>query len=75
MKDYRPVRVLLKGQARAKFEELERIAGAQQDKGAANSEEIQLLKSIRQKIGLIKENKRKSDARGQHSKETHSKKL
>ncbi|HLC37908.1 MAG TPA: hypothetical protein VJI71_00460, partial [Candidatus Norongarragalinales archaeon] len=56
MKDRRQVRVILKGQAKEEFEELNRIAGGQQAKGITNSEEIQLLKSIEQKAVLIKEN-------------------
>ncbi len=56
MSDTRPVRVILKGQAKEEFEELNRIAGQQQAKGTTNSEEIQLLKSIKQKVDLIKEN-------------------
>jgi len=47
---------MLKEQARAEFEELNRIAGEQQAKGITNSEEIQLLKAIRQKSELIKQN-------------------
>jgi len=61
MQDYRLVRVLLKGQAKAQFEELNRIATAQYAEGTTNSEEIRLLKSIRQKAGLIKENRMYGD--------------
>ena len=56
MSDTRQVRVILNGQAKAEFEELNKIAGKQQAKGIYNSEEMQLLKSIRQKVELIKEN-------------------
>ena len=56
MTDRRPVKVILKGQAKEEFEELNRLAGEQQARGATNSEEMQLVKSIQQKTGLIKEN-------------------
>ncbi|MFQ5406444.1 MAG: hypothetical protein ACE5DI_04795 [Candidatus Micrarchaeia archaeon] len=56
MTEKRSVRVILKGQAKAEFEELNKIAGKQQAKGVINSEELQLLKAIRQKTKLIKEN-------------------
>ena len=56
MKDKKPIRVILKGQARKEFEELNKIAGEQQAKGTANSDEIRLLKAIKQKTELIKEN-------------------
>ena len=56
MKDKRPVRIILKGQAKEEFEELNRIAGEQQTKGITNSDEMQLLKAIKQKTDLIKEN-------------------
>lgn len=56
MTDNRPVKVILKGQAKEEFEELNRLAGEQQARGISNSEEIQLIKSIRQKVDLIKEN-------------------
>jgi hypothetical protein len=52
----RPVRVILKDQAKAEFEELNRIAGEQQAKGETNSLEMQLLKSIKQKVEIIKAN-------------------
>jgi hypothetical protein len=52
----RPVRVVLLDQAKAEFEELNRIAAKQQAKGEKSSEEMQLLKSIKQKIEIIKLN-------------------
>ncbi|MEK6954958.1 MAG: hypothetical protein AABX01_08145 [Candidatus Micrarchaeota archaeon] len=52
----RTVHILLKGQAKEEFEKLNRIVGEQQAKGIANSEELQLLKSIRQKIEILKIN-------------------
>ena len=56
MTDSRPVKVILKGQAKAEFEQLNHIAGEQQAKGITSSEEMQLLKSIQQKSDLIKQN-------------------
>ncbi len=56
MTDNRPVKVILKGQAKEEFEELNRLAGEQQAKGITNSDEMQLVKSIQQKVDLIKEN-------------------
>jgi hypothetical protein len=52
----RPVRAILLEQAKAEFEELNRITAGQQAAGDSNSEEMQLLKSIKQKIELIKVN-------------------
>jgi predicted RNA-binding protein with EMAP domain len=56
MKDGRQVRVVLIAQAREEFERLNQIAGEQQARGIGNSEEIQLLKSIKQKIELLRQN-------------------
>lgn len=56
MKDARPVRIILKDQAKTEFEALNKIAGEQQAKGTTNSEEMQLLKAIRQKTELIRQN-------------------
>ena len=52
----RAVRVMLKDQAKAEFEKLEKIAGEQEAHGEKNSLEMQLLRSIRQKIEIIKAN-------------------
>ncbi len=52
----RIVRVILKSQAKEEFERLNALVGGQQLKGVENSEEMQLLKSIQQKVELIKEN-------------------
>ncbi|MFA5929620.1 MAG: hypothetical protein WC861_01950 [Candidatus Micrarchaeia archaeon] len=52
----RIVRVILKDQAKSEFEELEKIAGGQEAHGEKSSLEMQLLKSIRQKIECIKAN-------------------
>ncbi len=56
MTDGRTVRVILKGQAREEFEALNRITAEQSARGETNSEEIQLLKSIKQKAELLKAN-------------------
>lgn len=56
MSDGRPVRVILKGQAREEFEELNRIVAEQAARGETNSQEMQLLKSIKQKAELLKLN-------------------
>lgn len=53
-KNRRTIRVILKDQAREEFEQLELIANEQQAKGEMNSEEMQLLKSIRQKTEMLK---------------------
>jgi hypothetical protein len=56
MSGKRPVKVILLAQAKAQFDELNRLVGEQQANGINNSEEIQLLKSIRQKSELLKIN-------------------
>jgi hypothetical protein len=53
MNNNRTVRVILKDQARIEFEGLNKIVGEQVLKGETNSEEMQLINSIRQKIELI----------------------
>ncbi|MBR9678245.1 MAG: hypothetical protein GOU97_03075 [Nanoarchaeota archaeon] len=52
----KPVRVILLDNAKIEFEKLNKIVGEQIKKGRNNSEEIQLLKSIKQKVELIKQN-------------------
>ncbi len=52
----RIVSVILKDQAKEEFEKLNALVGEQQARGVSNSEEMQLLKSIRQKVELVKEN-------------------
>lgn len=56
MTEKRPVRIILKGQAKAEFERLNKIVGEQLARGDGDSEEAQLLKSIKQKVELVKEN-------------------
>lgn len=52
----KPVRVVLLGDAEKSFKHLNIIAGQQRDSGKENTDEIQLLNSIRQKISFIKSN-------------------
>jgi hypothetical protein len=52
----KPVRVVLLGEADKAFKKLNELVGKQTQQGRENSEEIQLLKSIRQKIDFIKAN-------------------
>lgn len=56
MNDKRLVRIILKDQAKIEFEELNRIVGEQQTNQVTNSEEMQLLKSIKQKSEILKIN-------------------
>src|SRR3989344_3364056 len=60
--EMRPVRVQLVGNAAEEFEYLNKVVGEEQTKGISNSEHQQLLKSIRQKIELIKANPQYGDA-------------
>lgn len=52
----KPTRVILLDEAQEAFDQLNKIAGEQQENGETNSDEIQLLNSIRQKRDLIKQN-------------------
>ena len=52
----RESKVILIDDAETAFKELNKIAGEQLKKGVKNSEEQQLLKSIKNKVELIKEN-------------------
>ncbi|HLD56861.1 MAG TPA: hypothetical protein VJA47_01050 [archaeon] len=52
----RSVRVVLIGQAKEDFEALNKVVGEQSLEGKANSEEMQLLKSIKNKIEILKLN-------------------
>ncbi|MBI4146956.1 hypothetical protein HY489_06505 [Candidatus Woesearchaeota archaeon] len=52
----KPVRTIMQGQAKESFENLNKIVGEQITKGMQNSDEIQLLNSIKQKIELVKQN-------------------
>ena len=49
-------RVILVDQAKEEFEKLNKIVGKQKAGGMESSEEITLLKSIKDKIDLLKEN-------------------
>jgi mRNA-degrading endonuclease RelE of RelBE toxin-antitoxin system len=52
----RNVRVILKGSAKDAFKKLNKIVGEQLEKGKTNSQEIQLLNSIKKKVELLKAN-------------------
>jgi len=52
----KPVRVFMKDNARKEFEQLNKIVGDQISRDIKNSQEIQLLNSIKQKINFLKEN-------------------
>jgi len=52
----KPVRVILIGEAKEEYERLNRIVGIQSAHGKENSQEMQLLKSIKQKVEFIKKN-------------------
>lgn len=52
----KPVRVILIGEAEEEFEELNRIVGEEQGKGISNSENQQLLRSIKRTSELLKKN-------------------
>lgn len=52
----KPVRVILLGDADESFKKLNEIVGKQIEFGKESSEEIQLLRSIKQKIEFIKRN-------------------
>ena len=58
----KPVIVQLVGNAAEEFERLNKIVGEDQAKGTINSEQQQLLKSIKQKIELIKSNPQYGDS-------------
>ena len=52
----RQIRLILTGQAKEEYELLRKVAEEQKKKGTTNSEEIQLLKSISNKVELLKLN-------------------
>ena len=52
----KPTKVILLDEALSEFNRLNEIVGQQLQTGKENSEEMQLLKSIKQKIELIKAN-------------------
>lgn len=52
----KPVRIVLLGEAEEAYRKLNEIVGKQLESGKESSEEIQLLKSIRQKRDFIKSN-------------------
>ncbi len=52
----KPIRVILIDEADIEFKKLNEIVGRQIEEGKDNSKEIQLLKSIKQKIDFLKVN-------------------
>ena len=52
----KPVRVILIGEADIEYKRLNEAVGQQIQEGKENSDEIQLLKSIKQKVEFIKVN-------------------
>lgn len=56
MKPKKQIRVILKDQAKESYESLSAIVKEQVAKGKTNSEEMQLLKSINNKIEILKLN-------------------
>ena len=52
----KPTRVVLLGDADKAFKKLNEIVGRQIESGKESTEEMQLLKSIRQKIDFVKAN-------------------
>lgn len=52
----KPVRVILLDEADSEYKKLNEIVGQQFKEGKENTEEIQLLRSIKQKIDFIKAN-------------------
>ena len=52
----KPVRVILIGQADSEYRRLNEVIGQQINEGRQNTEEMQLLRSIKQKSELIKAN-------------------
>ena len=52
----KPVRVILIDDAKLEYTKLNEIVGGQIQEGKENSEEMQLLKSIKQKIEFVKTN-------------------
>lgn len=56
MKAPKAIRVILKDQAKEEYDMLSRVVEEQRAKGKTNSEEIQLLKSINNKVAILKYN-------------------
>ena len=56
MKPVKPIRLILQNRAKEEYELLLRITEEQRRSGRTNSEEMQLLKSINNKISILKLN-------------------
>jgi len=52
----KPVRVILLDEADSEYKRLNEVVGQQLKEGKENTEEIQLLRSIKQKFGFVKAN-------------------
>ncbi len=52
----KPVRVILLDEANAEYQRLNELVGQQIQEGQENSEEMQLLRSIKQKVEFVKAN-------------------
>ncbi len=52
----KPVRIVLLGEADKAFKKLNEIVGRQIEMGRENTDEMQLLKSIKQKVDFVKAN-------------------
>jgi len=52
----KPVRVVMIGEADESFKRLNEQAGEQQREGKENTDELKLLRSIQQKVDLVKAN-------------------
>lgn len=56
MKSQKPIRLILRDQAKEEYDALSKVVEEQKMKGKTNSEEMQLLKSINNKIAILKYN-------------------
>ena len=52
----KPIRVILDGDAKTEFKRLSEVVAQQIKEGKENSQEMQLLNSVNQKLGFIKSN-------------------
>lgn len=52
----KPVRVILLDEADSEYKKLNELVGQQRKEGKENTEEMQLLRSIKQKVDFIKAN-------------------
>ncbi len=52
----KPVKVILLDEANSEFEKLNKIVGKQKKEGKSNTQEMQLLRAIKQKSKFLKDN-------------------